>query len=111
MSCLKTILVLASALSIARHCASAYDNINASFFIEDETDIEIMAKLVLMRDHVIIDPTAASEIDETMMNKLMNFIYINSNRPHTPGGRLILPALDGRDIGCDAVSQQDERIG
>jgi len=80
-------------------------------FIEEVGDIDIITKMILMRDNIIIDPTAALEADEEMMTRLMEFLYVNSHRPHGPGGRLILPTLDRRDIGCDAIGEHDERVG
>lgn len=85
---------------------------NSSYVIEDVTGIEIIAKLMLMRDNIILAPDATSVIDEEMIDKIMDFIYVNQRRRHAPGGLYLYPTLERRDIGCDAASQQqDKRIG
>ncbi|KAI1293668.1 hypothetical protein HDE_06370 [Halotydeus destructor] len=97
-------------LNVLKLCDSFNsDDQNSTFSIEGVSDVELMAKLTLMRDHVIIDPV--KEVDEKIMVNLMDHLYLNQLRRHTPGGRLILPALGRRDVGCDTSSKkQDHRI-
>lgn len=69
--CTISSFVLSLALCAWAVPGNAFDSsaTNGSFVIEDVRDIGMMAKLILMRDNVIIDPEAVSEIDEAIWTK------------------------------------------
>lgn len=65
--------------------------------LETINDVEQLASFVLMRSHIIIDPTHKIRIDETKMEKVLDYLDETLNRMSNP-------ATEDRDLGCEYIS-------
>jgi len=64
-------------------------------------DIDILAAFVLLRGHIVIGPETITEVNQNLLDKLLFHLNKIDYRLNTPNGRLLLPATEERDLGCD----------
>lgn len=71
--------------------------------LANEKDVETLARLVLMRGHVVIDDKHKLTVDETRMDRLIDYLHVHQNDKVTSAGRIayLYPATEERDLACN----------